>query len=113
MGPKGPLRHASHVSSGRASMADVKTLSGRVAVVTGGSSGIGAATVRQFADLGADVVIGYHANEKAARELLQTLPAGRHEIARLVLEDAATFTVLRDMLMRNFGKLDILVNSAG
>jgi 3-oxoacyl-[acyl-carrier protein] reductase len=94
-------------------MADARPLSGRVAVVTGGSSGIGAATVRQFADLGAGVVIGYHANERAARELLQGLPAGRRDIARLVLEDAATFTALRDILKSNFGKLDILVNSAG
>ena len=94
-------------------MADVKTLSGRVAVVTGGSSGIGAATVRQFADLGADVVIGYHANEAGARELLQSLPAGRHEIVRLVLEDATSFATLGEMLKSKFGKLDILVNSAG
>ncbi|WOH53397.1 SDR family NAD(P)-dependent oxidoreductase [Bradyrhizobium sp. sBnM-33] len=94
-------------------MADARSLSGRVAVVTGGSSGIGAATVRQFAELGADLVIGYHANEKGARELLQSLPAGRHEIVRLVLEDAATFTTLGDMLKPKFGKLDILVNSAG
>lgn len=94
-------------------MADARPLSGRVAVVTGGSSGIGAATVRQFADLGANVVIGYHANEKAARELLQSLPAGQHDIARLVLEDAATFTALGHKLKGKFGKLDILVNSAG
>ena len=102
MGPARPFHHANPVSRRRASMADARPLSGRVAVVTGGSSGIGAAAVRQFADLGADVVIGYHANEKAARELLQSLPAGRHEIARLALEDAATFAALRDMLKSQF-----------
>lgn len=90
-----------------------KALAGRVVVVTGGSSGIGAAAVRQFADLGADVVIGYHANEAAARALMEQLPAGRHDIVRLALEDAATFTTLVDRLASQFGKLDILVNSAG
>lgn len=94
-------------------MKEAGALAGRVAVVTGGSSGIGAATVRQFADLGADVIIGYHRNEQAARELLNGLPAGRHAVARLVLEDATTFAALADLLKSKFGKLDILVNSAG
>jgi 3-oxoacyl-[acyl-carrier protein] reductase len=94
-------------------MTFAQALTGRVVVVTGGSSGIGAAAVRQFADLGADIVIGYHANEAAARDLLHQLPAGRHAIARLALEDAATFTTFAGELATKFGKLDILVNSAG
>lgn len=94
-------------------MTNAKTLAGRVAVVTGGSSGIGAATVRQLAGLGADVVIGYHANETKARDLLERLPAARHAIVRLVLEDAATFATLTDMIKSTLGKVDILVNSAG
>ena len=44
-------------------------LDGRVALVTGASSGIGAATAAVFADLGAHVAIGYHLNQKAAEDV--------------------------------------------
>jgi 3-oxoacyl-[acyl-carrier protein] reductase len=88
-------------------------LSGRIVVVTGGSSGIGAAAVRMFADLGATLVIGYHGSEDRAKALAETLPTGRHTIAKLALETPATFAVLADELKAKFRKVDVLVNSAG
>ncbi|WP_375779440.1 SDR family NAD(P)-dependent oxidoreductase [Bradyrhizobium sp. ma5] len=94
-------------------MNDNDMLTGRLAVVTGGSSGIGAAAVRQFAAAGADVIIGYHNNEEGAQKLLHCLPAGRHEVAKLALEDASSFKALAERIDARGGKVDILVNSAG
>src|SRR5262245_17563455 len=94
-------------------MGDMHSLAGRLAVVTGGSNGIGAAAVRRLATAGADVMIGYHQSEKRARELLGGLPPGRHDVARLALEDPNSFETLARLISERTGKLDILVNSAG
>jgi 3-oxoacyl-[acyl-carrier protein] reductase len=88
-------------------------LAGRLAVVTGGSNGIGAAAVRKLAEAGADVIIGYHASEGRAKELQAALPKGNHGLARLTLEEPASFVALADSIKASRGKLDILVNSAG
>lgn len=89
------------------------TLAGRLALVTGGSNGIGAAAVRRLAAAGADVIIGYHQSESRAQELLHSLPPGRHGVARLALEEPDSFKALAARIADNPGKLDILVNSAG
>jgi 3-oxoacyl-[acyl-carrier protein] reductase len=65
-------------------------LSGKVAFVTGGSNGIGAATVRMLAEAGAQVIIGYHRGEDRAKKLLAELPGKGHAIQRLALEDGAS-----------------------
>lgn len=94
-------------------MSNIDTLTGRLAVVTGGSNGIGAAAVRRLASAGADVIIGYHNSEERAQKLLRSLPLGRHGIAPLALEDPASFKALGAHIDGRGGKLDILVNSAG
>lgn len=88
-------------------------LQGKVVVVTGGSNGIGAAAVREIAKLGASVVIGYHSSEERARQLMETLPPAKHMIVHLELKDVASFAALADQLQDRYGKVDILVNSAG
>ncbi len=90
-----------------------QVLRGKVAVVTGGSNGIGAATVRRLAGAGADIVIGYHASRERAEALLQSLPAGRHRVAQLSLQEPQTFHALASELREAFGTIHILVNSAG
>jgi 3-oxoacyl-[acyl-carrier protein] reductase len=57
----------------------------KLVVVTSGSNGIGAATVRAFAELSATVVVGYHSSEKRALDLIDSLPGTGHPAVRLDL----------------------------
>ncbi|MCM5571514.1 SDR family oxidoreductase [Burkholderiaceae bacterium FT117] len=89
------------------------SLAGKVAVVTGGSSGIGAASVRQLAEAGARVVIGYNLGAERAEALRAALPGSGHRCARIPLEDPQAIAVLAAELGRDDTRVDILVNSAG
>jgi 3-oxoacyl-[acyl-carrier protein] reductase len=94
-------------------MGDAGALQGKVAVVTGGSSGIGAEAAKLLAKEGARVVITYNKGEARAAKLRDSLPGRGHSIAHLVLHDAATARALADQVKRDYGRCDILVNSAG
>jgi 3-oxoacyl-[acyl-carrier protein] reductase len=94
-------------------MNELNNLNGKVAMVTGGSSGIGAATVKMLAQAGASVVIGYNSGEDRARRLCESLPGTGHEIAKVKLEDVTTTRALAHELQDKYGKVDVLVNSAG
>ena len=83
-------------------------LKDKVAVVTGGSSGIGAATVRMLADEGASVVICYNKGLERARALLEQLP-NQH----LAVEDSSSVRRAAEDIGKAYGRADILVNSAG
>lgn len=87
-------------------------LGGRIALVTGGSSGIGAATARLLAAHGARVIVGFHRGEDRAQALVRELPGHGHEVLQVSLEDG-TQDGLRDTVLARYGHLDILVNSAG
>jgi len=88
-------------------------LTGKVAVVTGGSSGIGAACAMALASEGARVVVGYHRGRERAEELLAQLPGSGHAAAAIALSDSAGHADLAQKLQSDFGKVDLLVNSAG
>lgn len=90
-----------------------ETLKGKVAIVTGGSSGIGAACVRTLADEGARVVIGYHSGHDRAEALRAQLPGGGHTAMPISLADGEGHARLADKVAREMGGADILVNSAG
>src|SRR5579863_3209437 len=94
-------------------MNESTNLNGKVAMVTGGSSGIGAATVKMLAREGARVVIGYNSGEDRARRLCESLPGTGHAIAKVKLEDVTTVRALAHELQNKYGKVDVLVNSAG
>ena len=84
----------------------------RTAVVTGGASGIGAATVRGFHAEGASVVI-IDADEEAAKRLATELGTDRALALTVDVSDPAKVQACIDGAEVRFGKLDVLVNSAG
>ncbi len=90
-------------------------LEGHTALVTGASSGIGAATAEVLAELGARVVIGYHANRSGARGVCdRIIEAGGAAIA--LAADVRRPDEVRGLVERavtEFGPVDILVNNAG
>jgi len=89
------------------------SLSGKVAVVTGASSGIGAASARLFAKAGARVVVGYNKGVERANAVVAELAGLGHAAMRLPLEDTAQINKAAAAVKRDFGRADILVNSAG
>src|ERR1700740_2716322 len=92
-----------------------KKLSGKVALVTGGSRGIGAASARALADEGADVAISYVASPDKAEAVVAELKA-RGVKARAFKADQASATEVEQLVKEvaaEFGHLDILVNNAG
>ena len=89
------------------------SLAGKVAVVTGGSSGIGAASVRLLAGAGARVVVGYNKGADRAAALIAELPGNGHQAMYLPLEDSAQIRKVAAAVEDGFGRADILVNSAG
>jgi 3-oxoacyl-[acyl-carrier protein] reductase len=94
---------------------DELNLSGRVAVVTGGSRGIGRAIALTLAECGADVGIAYRDRDAAAQEARAELEAlGRKAFAaRCDLADAAAVTTFFEQAATALGPVDILVNNAG
>jgi len=88
-------------------------LQGKVAVVTGASSGIGAATAQALAEHGATVVVGYNRGDARAQEVVGRLAGGGHRAQRMVLEDSATLRAAAQDVRAAYGRCDILVNSAG
>lgn len=89
------------------------TLSGKVAVMLGGSGGIGAAAAKLFADEGASVVVAYRSSEQAAKAVVAGLKGTMHLARRVDVEDSADLKTLAGEMISLFGKVDVLVNSAG
>lgn len=91
------------------------SLAGKAALITGGSRGIGAATVKLFAQAGADVVFSYHRSRESAGQVEQE--ARRHgtriESFKADLGKMADAKKLVEFTLERLGRMDILVANAG
>jgi NAD(P)-dependent dehydrogenase (short-subunit alcohol dehydrogenase family) len=89
-------------------------LSGRVAVVTGGTTGLGHAIALGLADAGADVVASSRRREQVDQVAGEIEQRGRRTM-RLTsdVQDRVSVQALHDGALKEFGKVDILVNAAG
>lgn len=92
-----------------------KTLAGKVALVTGGARGIGAATARALADAGAHVAVSYSASATQAQALVAELETKGVRAAAFQADQADPQQVdgLVKAVHKRFGRLDVLVNNAG
>src|SRR4051812_10444978 len=89
------------------------TLQGKVALVTGGSRGIGAAIVRLFVQAGANVVFNYQRGAEAANTLVSELGAEHCFAVQADLKDIASAGDLVNAAVAKFGALDIMVANHG
>lgn len=85
----------------------------RIALVTGGSSGIGKATVEQLAASGYTVVIGYNARREKAEQLAGEIAGKGHVALHIAIDDAGSIAQAVSAVEAGFGRLDVLVNNGG
>jgi 3-oxoacyl-[acyl-carrier protein] reductase len=90
-------------------------LEGKIALVTGGSRGIGRECVRALAEGGAKVAFVYHSNEAAAAAIVAELQDKSLQVRAIQADvaDAARAELVVEQLVEQAGRIDILVNSAG
>lgn len=88
---------------------------GKIAIVTGGSRGIGRATALRLAELGAAVAVNYVKGADAAEEVVDRIKSsGGEAIAvRADVADSGEAASLIEQVTDRFGRLDVLVNNAG
>ncbi|MDV7243333.1 MULTISPECIES: SDR family NAD(P)-dependent oxidoreductase [Rhodococcus] len=90
------------------------SLEGRVAVITGASSGLGAGFARALSDAGASVVLGARREEQLTELAEQINSAGGKAVtARTDVTDPGDCTALATTAIDSFGRLDVLINNAG
>jgi 3-oxoacyl-[acyl-carrier protein] reductase len=96
-------------------MSGTARLAGKVALVTGGSRGLGRGIAEGFAAEGAKLVVNYLKDEKAANAVVDTIRNGGGDAiaVRADIGEVADVTGMVDVAVKKFGTIDILVNNAG
>jgi 3-oxoacyl-[acyl-carrier protein] reductase len=94
-------------------MSSTQSLAGKVAIVTGGSKGIGRATALRLASDGAKVVVNYSSGAEAAEEVVKEIGAENAIAIKADCGNIEEITKLVDATIQKFGKLDIVIACAG
>src|SRR5262245_33528519 len=94
---------------------NIQKLTGKVAIVTGASKGIGAAIATQLADEGAAVIVNYAASKEAAERVVANIVSrgGKAIAVQANVANKADIERLFAAAKQAFGTIDILVNNAG
>ncbi|MEW2920867.1 SDR family oxidoreductase [Muricauda sp. ANG21] len=82
-------------------------------LITGASRGIGKATAMAFAEKGAKVGLNYRSNDEAAEITLKELPGKGHQLFKRDISQKSETEALINDFVKEFGRLDVLVNNAG
>lgn len=85
----------------------------KVALVTGGNSGIGRATAARLASIGATVIVGYNSRGAMAEEVVTGLQGSGHIALRIAIDDPASVAQAASAVADKFGSLDALINCGG
>ena len=88
-------------------------LESKVALITGGSRGIGKASVARLAALGSAVVVGYNSHRALAEDVVAGLQGAGHSVMRIAVDDPASILAAARAVDEQYGRLDALVNSGG
>ncbi|MFK7807131.1 MAG: 3-oxoacyl-[acyl-carrier-protein] reductase [Saprospiraceae bacterium] len=93
----------------------MKLLENKIALITGGSRGIGEAIVRRYVEEGADVAFTYRSSSERAEKICEELNASGAKI-KAYQSDASSYEQAEELVksvLADFGKVDILINNAG
>ncbi len=107
-------KRATMEQTGDQPRSDNKALAGKVALVTGGSRGVGAVTARLLAERGADVVITFRDKERRAQQVIEQVEAAgtRGLAVRSDMTDDASVQGMVAEIRERFGRLDVVVLNA-
>src|SRR2546423_15355553 len=113
--PEGAVQAAPQERAGGAHGAAGPTLTGKVVLITGASSGIGRAMALACAEAGADLALTYRANRRGADDTAEGVRRHRRRVELLSVDvaDARALETLAAHVRDAFGRVDVWVNNAG
>lgn len=93
----------------------MSSLTGKTAIITGASRGIGAEIARKFAKEGAKIVVNYSGSQEKAEAVVADIQqqGGEAIAVKANVADSEAVKTMVDETMKAFGSIDILVNNAG